>query len=250
MPRFVPASTFLALLQKLRAAFDGPGANEGFELARALSGFAPITRAAAQRAHDKGVSDESGRALQDSASATGSPQEEARGAASQRRILAHRAQRRYVGSGLKMRAALASALIESGLPQQTGSWPSELSCAGSVVCTRPDCKKCLYRANARPFPGCSERERRMLMIARGITQLARRLDVWGDHECAWLLRATHSSDEVRRPESMRESVRVSGRRLVRGSPLVPESVDFSPGESTQDVVALQSDLSAHAREET
>ena len=72
MPRFVPASAFLAVLQKVRAAFDGPGANEGFELARALSGFAPITRAAAQRARDKGVPDESGHAFQNFASAMSS----------------------------------------------------------------------------------------------------------------------------------------------------------------------------------
>ena len=108
----------------------------------------------------------------------------------------------------------------------------------------------------------------MRMIARGIAQLARRPDVWGDHECTRMLRATHNSDEVRHPEPMRKSLRDSGRRLVRGSPLVPESVDSwpgvgaggrlevkspggaprsDPGESTQNVVVLLPDLSAHVR---
>ena len=83
--------------------------------------------------------------------------------------------------------------------------------------------------------------------------------------------ATRDSDEVRHPESMRKSVRVLGRRLDRRSPLLPESayywhgvkgesrpdVAFSgggpwsePGESTQNVVVLQSDLSYRARKKT
>ena len=84
----------------------------------------------------------------------------------------------------------------------------------------------------------------------------------------WLLRATHNSAEVRRPGSKRKSVRATGRRLVRGSKLASESVDYWPGKkatsrppvsfpagepcsepggSFQNAVALQSDLSAHTR---
>ena len=108
---------------------------------------------------------------------------------------------------------------------QAGPWPLELSRPDSAVCASPDCEKCPHLKDARPSPSCGASKRRMLMSIRGITQLARRLDVWGDHECTWLLLATHNSDEVRPPESRRKSVRVSGRRLVRGSPLGPESTD-------------------------
>ena len=69
----------------------------------------------------------------------------------------------------------------------------------------------------------------MLLIFRWLSQLARRLDVWGDPDCTWVLRATRNSDEARHPESIRKSVRVSGRRLICGSPLAPESVDHWPG---------------------
>ena len=132
--RFVPPSAYLAVLQKVRAALDGPGANEGFELARALSGFSPSARAAAQWAHNKGVSDESGRALRKFAVAMGSPQKKARAAAFQRRILARKLQRRYVGLDLQMRETRVSVLELLQSPQ-VGPWPSELLCAGSLVCT-------------------------------------------------------------------------------------------------------------------
>ena len=81
----------------------------------ALSGFAPSAHAADQWARDKGVSDESGRAPQNSVVAMGSMQEEGRGAAFQRRILAPKLQRWYVGFCLKMREALVSALGQPGL---------------------------------------------------------------------------------------------------------------------------------------
>ena len=41
-------------------------------------------------------------------------------------------------------------------------------------------------------------------------------------------------DETRLPESLRESVLVTGRRLVRGPPRVPESVGHWPGGEAED----------------
>ena len=70
--RFPPPSVHVAALQKVRAAFYGLGAKEGFEVVRALPGIAPSTRAAAQWARDKGVPNESGRVLQNFASAMSS----------------------------------------------------------------------------------------------------------------------------------------------------------------------------------
>ena len=50
--RFPPPSVHVAALQKVRAAFYGLGAKEGFEVVRALPGIAPSTRAAAQWSRD------------------------------------------------------------------------------------------------------------------------------------------------------------------------------------------------------
>ena len=71
MLRFAPPSAYLVVLEQVRAVFDGAGAKEGFELVRALSGFTPGTRAAAQLARDKGAAEESGRPLQNFAGAMG-----------------------------------------------------------------------------------------------------------------------------------------------------------------------------------
>ena len=60
-------------------------------------------------------------------------------------------------------------------------------------------------------------------------QLACRLQVVNDGERAWMLRATHNSDEVHYPSDRRRSTRVSARRLARGPPTVQSSVDFWPG---------------------
>ena len=80
--------------------------------------------------------------------------------------------------------------------------------------------------------------------------------------------ASNNSDEVRHPWPKRKSVRVTARRLVRGPPGAPKSVDYRPGEMAksspdapfpegepfgepgevcQDVALLQSDLSPRAR---
>ena len=118
-------------------------------MVRALSGFGPSTRAAAQWARDKGASDESGRVLQNVALTLGSLKEKGRKARFQHRLLAHEVQRWYVGLGLKMRATRGSALEESGLSLeewlqhlQAGPWPIELSRKGIVARVRLDCKKC------------------------------------------------------------------------------------------------------------
>ena len=105
-----PPDTYQAVLQKVRDALDGPGANEGLELARALASFAPWTRAAAQWAHNNGAPDESVRLLQNYAFTFGHLQEKVRDAAPQRRLLAHKLQRWYAGLGLQMCKTLVSEL--------------------------------------------------------------------------------------------------------------------------------------------
>ena len=116
--------------------------------------------------------------------------------------------------------------------------------------------------------GRFERREHVVKAIRGVTQLACRLKNVDDPSCTWMLRATHSSDDSRAPFSSRRSERVSARRLIRGSPDVPESVDFWPGfkaakrapavlsteepmaepmDVSQVAVVLRSDMSPHAR---
>ena len=68
----------------------------------------------------------------------------------------------------------------------------------------------------RPTPGCPACRRHVLMVLRGVSQSARRLQV-DDSESKWMLRATHHSGDVRYPSDKRRSACTSARRLVRGS---------------------------------
>ena len=76
------------------------------------------------------------------------------------------------------------------------------------------------------MPGCAQRKKRVVLVIRGATQLAHRLDVLGNNECKWLLRATHNSDETRNPSEVRRSVGTTTRGLVRGSPTVGQYADY------------------------
>ena len=84
----------------------------------------------------------------------------------------------------------------------------------------------------RPNEGCPERRRNVLLVIRGVTQLACRLGTLGNPSRNWMIRATHSSDETRFPSEKRQSVPTTARRFVRGSPLVAESCEFWPGPKT------------------
>ena len=175
--RFVPPPAYLKVLQKVRAAFDVPGANEGFELVRVIPGFPPSSRAAAQRAHDKGVPDGSGRALQNYVFKSVYLQEEVRSAAFQLSIPAHKLQRGRVCLGLQMCETLVSILQQPGLsvgnwlqPPQVGPRPFKQTCTGDVARTKPDCEKCPFREDARPSPECSACKHRMMLNIRGIAQ--------------------------------------------------------------------------------
>ena len=80
-----------------------------------------------------------------------------------------------------------------------------------------------------PTPGRPACRRHVLMVIRGVSQLARRLQVLGDGQCKWMLRTTRNSDEVRYPSDKRRSTCASARRLVRGSQDVDASGDFRSG---------------------
>ena len=176
-----------------------------------------------------------------------------------------------------MRASLASLLSNSRLSVEDwlqrplgGQWPTNLSRKGIMACARPDCEKLPNRKDVRLRPGCADGKRRVLKIARGATQPARRAVVWGNSECTLSTRATRNSDEVRYPWSKSESVRATARRVVRRSPVAPKSADYWPGEKAKSrpdvpspegepcgepgevclsVALLQSDPPPHVRDE-
>ena len=82
----------------------------------------------------------------------------------------------------------------------------------------------------RPDAGYPDCRKHVLLVIRGATQLARRLQNAADSSCAWLMRATRSSGDSRLPYEKRRSTSTTARRMVRGDPKVPESMDWRPGE--------------------
>ena len=124
--------------------------------------------------------------------------------------------------GVKLRRELATALShEDGCAQDwmltysVGEWPFPITCEGRMrYCAasgRPKCK------------------RRVVMIVRGITQLARRLLGAGAPDVVWLLRACRGADISRAPHSVRLSAKTTARGLIRASPLREAYRDYWPG---------------------
>ena len=173
--RFPPPSVHVAALQKVRAAFYGLGAKEGFEVVRALPGIAPSTRAAAQWARDKGVSDESGLAIQSFAFATGSLQEKVRGAATQCRNLAREMQRWYVGLVPRNGGPVSARRIGCSRRKPVRG---HSNCRAPVSSRAPGLTaKTVRNVKTRPYSGCGARRRRTLALYAGIAQSAPRRDV-------------------------------------------------------------------------
>ena len=109
-----------------------------------------------------------------------------------------------------------------------GDWPFPLSCKGC------NGSKSLGRSAKaaqgwRPNPGCRDCRRHVVLVIRGVTQLACRLKTLGNPSRNWTLRATRSSDETRFPFDKRRSEPTTARRLVRGDPEVGGPFDFWPG---------------------
>ena len=81
----------------------------------------------------------------------------------------------------------------------------------------------------RPNPGCADSRRHVVLVIRGVTQMASRLKTSDNPSRNWMLRATHNSDETRFPFDERRSTPTTARRLVRGDPKVDGPFDFWPG---------------------
>ena len=69
----------------------------------------------------------------------------------------------------------------------------------------------------------------MVLVIRGVTQLARRLKTLGNPSRNWMLRATRSSGETRFPFDKKRSEPTTARRLVRGDPKMDGPFDLRPG---------------------
>ena len=135
---------------------------------------------------------------------------------------AFKCQRWFVRLGAISRHELASALSHGYrcaqdwiLTQYVGKWPFPITCDGRMRdCAAPGCPKC---------------KRSVVVITRGITQLARRLLGADAPELAWLLRARHGADNSRAPHGVQQAVKTTARRLIRGSPSCEASRDYWPG---------------------
>ena len=114
-----------------------------------------------------------------------------------------------------------------------GVWDFNLSRKGLRPCS-PDCELRTPGVTWCDPPGCPARKGHVLLGLRGATQLACRLNVLGDSECVWLLRATRNSGDVRDPFEKRRSSRATARRLVRGLPSVEASEDQGEGDQSED----------------
>ena len=105
----------------------------------------------------------------------------------------------------------------------TGEWPFALSRKGCKE--KPGNEKKGRAQGWRENAGCIECRRHVVLVIRGATQLACRLKNVGNPSRTWLLRATRSSDESRFPFAKRRSELTTTRRVVRGGPGDPKSVD-------------------------
>ena len=158
-----------------------------------------------------------------------------RPSAFRRDMLTFRLQRWYLSPGTQLCVQLAPLLPQN--ESAAKQWLTEpFDGARPFPLWRKGCKarKPVPASNKsvqsrRPTPSCSECRRNVLLVIREVSQLALRLQVSGNRQYSWTLRATHNSDEVRYPSDKRRSTCASARRLVRGSPAVDASEDFWPG---------------------
>ena len=118
-----------------------------------------------------------------------------------RHVMTFQSQGWYLGAAQKLRELLAPFspnepdAVERWLQQPfVGDWPFPLSCKGRKV-VKPPAKDSVPVQNWRPAPVCPASRRHVVLVIRGVAQLARRLEISGNPSRNWMLRATHSSDE-------------------------------------------------------
>ena len=153
-----------------------------------------------------------------------------------RHVMTFQFQGWYPGVANKLREQLAPLLsnepdaVKRPLqPPFERDWPFPCSCKGRRV-VKPPVKDSGPVQNWRSAPGCPACRRHVVLVIRGVTQLARRLKISDNPSRNWMSRATHSSDEGRFPFAKRWPECATARRLVRGHPDADGSVDLWSGE--------------------
>ena len=92
-----------------------------------------------------------------------------------------------------------------------GDWPFPLSCKGCKA-AKPLVEGANSAQGWRATPGCPDCRRHVVLVIRGVTQLACRLKTLDNPSCNSMVRATHRSDETRFPFEKRRSELTTARR--------------------------------------
>ena len=240
--RLVHPAHFLLALKSAREAFLSQAARGGMEFVKALCLETNPARPAPRRkrpTRPKGeesppAADRAAGALEEVVRVTGHVEAHCCRAVFGRRVMTFQSQCWYLGVAKKMCEQLAPPLTEE--PDAVKRWsqrpflgerPFLLPCKGGEV-ARPPAKGAKPVEYWRSAPGCSDCQRRVMLVIRGATQLACRLKRRGDPERTWVLRATHSPGEGRFPFAQPRSECATARRIVRGHPGARCSAAFWP----------------------
>ena len=173
--------------------------------------------------------------LEEVVDATGRIKADCRKAVFGRKALAFRVRAWYPGVAEDMGDALVRLVPGAPDPgkqwlqtQFEGTWPPPLSRKGCAI--KPGKEKAVQAQGRCSNAGCFYCRRHVVLVIRGATQLARRLQNVADPSRTRLLRAARSPDDSRLPFEKRRSASATARRIVRGDPKVPQSADWWPGE--------------------
>ena len=244
--RLVRPREYVPVLAYVKAAFASKAADEGIAFVRMMSNHwkGPVHPAFTWQ-HEVSSSNDGPRVSTRAAGVIKSVKDvvdtikdECREAVFGKKVLAFRMRKMYIDLATSLCTTLVPILpdvpdaVDEWLNTPwTGSWPFELSCKGCKV--KPGREGDPHVQGWCTQAGCYECRRHIVLVIRGVTQLACRLKNVDDPACTWMLRATHSSDESRFPFEKRQSACTTARRIVRGNPGNPKSVDFWPGRKAE-----------------
>ena len=200
---------FIPALKFARDAYSPQAARDGMEFVRTLHLRANTARPASRwkRSVRKGgagsplLSDRAAGVSEEVARVMGDVKVDCRRAVFGRHVMTFQFQGWFLGAAQKLREQLApfspngSDAVERWLQQPfAGDWPFPLSCKGREV-VKPPAKDSGPVQNRRPAPGRPASRRHVVLVIRGVAQLARRLEISGNPSRTGMLRATRSSDD-------------------------------------------------------
>ena len=210
--RFARPKNFVKLLDDVKKACSSKAADEGLAFFRMMSNKwkGPVRPALSWKrevsANNAGppVSDRATGVIKSAVDVVDAIKDSRREAVFGREALPFYVRAMYLGLASRLRKTLAPMLPD--VPDAVdlwvdtpwaGEWPFELSRRGCKV--KPGREEKEQVQGWRSDAGRIQRRRHVVLVIRGVTQLACRLQNVDNSACAWLLRATHSSDESRFP---------------------------------------------------